>query len=169
MPIGYFFPRTPRLIIGCIFVLFLFILVRTGISDKIDGYFNIPSTNNDLSDLTISSFHEFLKASFVLLMFELIMEYGGIWLIYFVMTMKSVDVLESSHLEEKNKCLSVWLFLPILTFLGIFLFSWILSSWIPFYYIGIILELIHEKIYNPPSEFQAFFSEFSDPKSKSGK
>eukprot|EP00917_Polyrhabdina_sp_WS-2016_P020620 GHVP01044203.1.p1 GENE.GHVP01044203.1~~GHVP01044203.1.p1 ORF type:complete len:204 (-),score=20.26 GHVP01044203.1:70-681(-) len=132
MPIGYFFPRTPRLVIVIIFVCFSIILKASGISHKIDNFFNLSSTINNGE---ITSLNDFLGASFYLL----IMEYGGIWLIYFFATMvgamESVKMLESSHLEEKNKCLSVWLFFPILTFLGIFLFSWMPSSWIPFYYL----------------------------------
>eukprot|EP00917_Polyrhabdina_sp_WS-2016_P024334 GHVP01052727.1.p1 GENE.GHVP01052727.1~~GHVP01052727.1.p1 ORF type:complete len:207 (+),score=20.90 GHVP01052727.1:186-806(+) len=124
----------------------------------------------------MTSLDQFLGVSFYLL----IMEYGGNWIIYFQLAVESVKMLESSHLEEKNKCLSVWLFLPILTFLKIFLFSWIPSSWIPFYYlikgdIEIIFctDLVYEKIYNPIRpliiKFSAFFREFSDPKSKSAR
>eukprot|EP00917_Polyrhabdina_sp_WS-2016_P020629 GHVP01044224.1.p1 GENE.GHVP01044224.1~~GHVP01044224.1.p1 ORF type:complete len:199 (-),score=21.92 GHVP01044224.1:70-666(-) len=127
MPIGYFFPRTPRLVIVIIFVCFSIILKASGISHKIDNFFNLSSTINNGE---ITSLNDFLGASFYLL----IMEYGGNWFTYFLVTMMS---LERSHREEneKNKLLSIWLFFPILTFLGIFLFSWMPSSWIPFYYL----------------------------------
>eukprot|EP00917_Polyrhabdina_sp_WS-2016_P024346 GHVP01052752.1.p1 GENE.GHVP01052752.1~~GHVP01052752.1.p1 ORF type:complete len:256 (+),score=39.40 GHVP01052752.1:150-917(+) len=161
MPIKYVFPRNPRLAIVIIFVCLLGILVVAGIANKIDGFDDflrlISPNNNDLFDLTtISSSLEFLRIAYFYLVL-LMLEYGGIWIIYFFLASNSVTAIRSSEPKDKNAVLSFWIISASLTFLKMFSFSWI-----SFCYIYLL-----EK----PGimEFQAFLGEISDPISKSAR
>eukprot|EP00917_Polyrhabdina_sp_WS-2016_P024335 GHVP01052728.1.p2 GENE.GHVP01052728.1~~GHVP01052728.1.p2 ORF type:complete len:109 (+),score=17.34 GHVP01052728.1:594-920(+) len=106
MPIKYVFPRNPRLAIVIIFVCLLGILVVAGIANKIDGFDDflrlISPNNNDLFDLTtISSSLEFLRIAYFYLVL-LMLEYGGIWIIYFFLASNSVTAIRSSEPKDKN-------------------------------------------------------------------